>query len=165
MYYLNSFLLYSFLGFIMESTLFKNFAPQRVSGVLHGPITIVYGLGGLAIIIINKYFLEKIKINKYLKIIITFLIYTIILSSVELLSGHLCKIIFGVEMWNYTNKPDCIGKYTCLSYALIWGLLGTIITYLLKPFFDKIIKMIPKETTYFFTLIFFLDIVITLITK
>ena len=54
MYYLNSFLLYGLLGFIMESTLFKISEPSRVSGVLYGPITLVYGLGGIALTLADK---------------------------------------------------------------------------------------------------------------
>ena len=44
----------------MESTLFKN-TNLKASGVLHGPVTLVYGLGGLTLIIINKYIIDKIK--------------------------------------------------------------------------------------------------------
>lgn len=149
----------------MESTLFKNTEAIRTSGVLNGPITIVYGLGGLAIILIDKYILKKLNINKYLKIFLSFIIFTIILTLIEGISGYLCKIIFDVDMWNYQNKPYNIGKYMCLYYAPIWGLLGVLITYVLKPYFDKIIKIIPKEMTYFFTLIFLLDITVTIITK
>jgi len=68
-------------------------------------------------------------------------------------------------MWNYTHKKYNIGKYICLEYVPIWGLLGVIITYILKPFIDKVIKLIPKEATYFFTIILLLDLVITIITK
>ena len=68
MYYLNSFLLYGLLGFIMESTLFKISEPSRVSGVLYGPITLVYGLGGIALTLADKYILSKIKCNKVLEI-------------------------------------------------------------------------------------------------
>ena len=165
MYYLNSFLLYSLLGFIMESTLFKNTSPLKTSGVLNGPITLVYGLGGIAIILINKYIISKIKTNKTIKIIIFFIIYAIALAIVEFISGYLCKLIFGVEMWNYENKKYHIGKYTCLEYIPIWGTIAIIITYILKPFIDKILKLIPKEATYLFLLILSLDTIITLITK
>lgn len=165
MYYLNSFFLYSLLGFIMESTLYKNTDPSRTSGVLLGPITIVYGLGGLAIILINKYILPHLKTNKVLKVILSFIIYTIILTIIEGLSGYLCEQIFGVIMWNYTSKHFNFGKYVCLEMAPIWGLIAVLITYYLKPFFDKIIKNIPTTITYFFLLIFSLDIIITIITK
>lgn len=149
----------------MESTLFKVAEECRVSGVLYGPITIVYGLGGIALILTNKYILSKIKCNKILKIILSFIILSLILTIVELISGYLCKIIFNTEMWNYCNKSFNIGKYICLEYIPLWGLLGVIIIYVLKPFFDKIIKLIPKEATYLFYLILILDIIITILTK
>lgn len=164
MYYLNSFFIYSLLGFIMESTLFKN-TKLKPSGVLMGPITIVYGLGGLTLILVNKYIIDKIKINKILKIIISFIIYTITLTLVELISGYLCNLIFGVDTWNYTHKAYNIGKYICLELMPIWGLLGLLVTYILKPFIDKVIKLIPKVWTYFFLIIFIIDITITIITK
>lgn len=149
----------------MESTLFKISSPSRVSGVLYGPITIVYGLGGIILTLTNKYILSKIKVNKILKLILSFIILAIVLTIVELISGYLCKIIFNTEMWNYHNKQYHIGKYICLEYIPLWGLLGVLIVYVLKPFFDKIIKLIPKEATYLFYLIMTLDIVITLFTK
>jgi len=148
----------------MESTLFKN-TTLKASGVLNGPVTLVYGVGGIALILINKYIIDKIKVNKVLKIIISFIIYSIVLTLVELSCGNLCNLIFGVDMWNYTHKKYNIGKYICLEYVPIWGLLGVIITYILKPFIDKVIKLIPKEATYFFTIILLLDLVITIITK
>lgn len=148
----------------MESTLFKN-TNLKASGVLHGPVTLVYGLGGLTLIIINKYIIDKIKVGSILKVIISFFIYAVSLTFVELLSGYLCNIIFGIDMWNYTNKAYNIGKYICLELVPIWGLLGVIITYIAKPFLDKVIKLIPKEATYFFYFILVLDFIVTIITK
>lgn len=165
MYYLNSFLLYSLIGFIFESTLYKNIGVSKASGILKGPLTIVYGLGGLTIITIDKYIISKIKINKILKIIISFIIYAISLGVVELISGYLCKLIFSVDMWNYSDKKYNIGKYTCLEYLPIWSLFALIITNILKPYFDKIIKIIPKEATYIFYLFMVFDLLITIITK
>ena len=148
----------------MESTLYKN-TKLKASGVLHGPITLVYGVGGIVLILINKYIIDKIKVGKILKIIISFLIYCISLTLVELICGYLCNIIFDIDMWNYTNKKYNIGKYICLELIPIWGLLGVIITYIIKPFIDKIIKLIPKSATYLFLLILIMDFIITLITK
>lgn len=148
----------------MESTLYKN-TRLKPSGVLNGPITLVYGLGGLTILLINKYIIDKIKVGKIFKIIISFFIYAISLTLVELISGYLCNIIFDVDMWNYTNKTYNIGKYICLELIPVWGFLGVLITYIVKPFIDKVIKLIPKEATYFFYLILVMDLVITLITK
>lgn len=148
----------------MESTLYKN-TKLKKSGVLNGPVTLVYGVGGIALILINKYIISKIHTSKIIKIIISFFIYAVLLTLVELVCGYLCNIIFDVDMWNYTSKKYNIGKYICLEFIPIWGLLGVLVTYVLKPFFDKVIKLIPKEATYLLTFILVLDFIITLITK
>lgn len=148
----------------MESTLYKN-TKLKKSGVLNGPVTLVYGVGGIALILIDKYIISKIHTSKIIKIIISFFIYAVLLTLVELVCGYLCNIIFDVDMWNYTSKKYNIGKYICLEFIPIWGLLGVLVTYVLKPFFDKVIKLIPKEATYLLTFILVLDFIITLITK
>lgn len=164
MYYINSFFLYSLLGFIVESTIFKN-TILKPSGVLNGPITLVYGVGGIVLLIVNKYIIDKIKTKKIIKIIISFIIYTIVLTLVELICGYLCHLIFNVDMWNYTDKKNNIGKYICLEYIGVWEIYGLITTYIIKPYIDKIIKLIPKDLTYISILILALDIIITIITK
>lgn len=164
MYYINSFFLYSLLGFIVESTIFKN-TILKPSGVLNGPITLVYGVGGIVLLIVNKYIIDKIKTKKIIKIIISFIIYTIVLTLVELICGYLCRFIFNIDMWNYTDKKYNIGKYISLEYIGVWGIYGLITTYIIKPYIDKIIKLIPKDLTYISILILALDIIITIITK
>ena len=49
--------------------------------------------------------------------------------------------------------------------AIVWGIYGLITTYIIKPYIDKIIKLIPKDLTYISILILALDIIITIITK
>ena len=94
-----------------------------------------------------------------------FILYTIAFTLVEFTCGHLCHLIFGIDMWNYTSKKYNIGKYICLEYMPIWGLYGLTITYILKPFLDKIIKQIPREVTYLFIILLSLDLIITILTK
>lgn len=164
MYYINSFFLYAFLGFVIESTIFKN-SFLKPSGVLCGPITLVYGIGGIVLLLTNKYIVSRIRGNKVVKIVLSFLIYVLVLSLTEFISGYLCRLIFGVDMWNYSSKKYNLGKYVCLEYTFIWGFYGVIVTYVFKSFFDKIVNLISREATYFFLLILFFDIVITIMTK
>ena len=49
MYYIKIFLLYSLLGFIMESTLYKVKTINKHSGIFTGPMTAVYGVGIVSI--------------------------------------------------------------------------------------------------------------------
>ena len=165
MYYINSFFIYSVIGFFMESALYKIFSIDNYSGFLSGPITPVYGIGVLIILITNKYIIEKIKTNRFLKIIISFFVFAILLSLIELLGGVLLKELLNVELWNYSNKKYNIGKYMCLELALVWGVFSLLFIYFIKPFMDKFIKKIPKKATYVFVIAFAIDIIYSLIFK
>ena len=165
MYYINSFFIYSVIGFLMESALYKIFSIDNYSGFLSGPITPVYGIGVLIILITNKYIIEKIKTNRFLKIIISFFVFAILLSLIELLGGVLLKELLNVELWNYSNKKYNIGKYMCLELALVWGVFSLLFIYFIKPFMDRFIKKIPKKATYVFVIAFAIDIIYSLIFK
>jgi len=165
MYYTKIFLLYSLLGFIMESTLFKIKLSKKHSGIFYGPMTAVYGVGVLSIELLNKYFFKKIKCHKIIKLIIEFITLTIILSLIEYLGGNILNYLFDIDMWDYSNIKPNFGKYICLQNSIIWGILGTIYIHIFKPFTDKIIKIITPKETYLFLAIFIIDTILMLINK
>lgn len=165
MYYTNTIILYSFLGFCLESTVYKISKSKRYSGICYGPITYVYGFGILALTLLKEHFLDKLKCHKILKLVITFLTAWIALTIIEWLGGHILHQIFDINMWNYTKKPYNFGKYICLELSLIWGLFGTLYVYYLKDFFDQFLALIPKKLTLALLAIQALDITLTLINK
>ncbi len=165
MYYIKIFLTYSLLGFIMESTLYKIVSSKRHSGIFYGPMTIVYGVGILSIELLNKYFFNKIKSKKIIKILIEFISLTIILSLIESITGNITNLLFNIDMWNYSNEFMHLGKYVCLKNSLIWGLLGVMYLHIFKKFTDKIINQINSKETYLFLTIFIIDTFLILITK
>lgn len=165
MYYINCLYFYSFLGFALESEVYKINNSNLHSGIFYGPITEVYGFGVIALILLKKYFIDKLKCNKYLKILITFISSLIVLTLIELIGGNTLHLIFNINMWNYTKKAFNIGKYICLELSLIWGLFGTIFIYYLKDYLDKIIKLIPKKLTYILLIINIIDTIAVLLTK
>ena len=65
-YYINVLYFFSLLGFVLESTVYKISRSKRYSGIFYGPITMVYGFGVLALILIKKYFIDTVLINKIL---------------------------------------------------------------------------------------------------
>lgn len=165
MYYINILYFFSLIGFIIESTVYKINNSNRHSGIFYGPITMVYGFGVLALILIKKYFLDKLNCNKYLKIIIIYITSLITLTFIEYLGGNILNILFDIDMWNYTKKTFNIGKYICLELSLIWGLLGTIYILYLKDFLDKFINLIPKKLTIFIIIVNFIDTLLVFINK
>ena len=165
MYYFNSFLLYSILGFIMESTIYKFKLSKRHSGIFFGPVTAVYGIGALFLIILYNILYKKMKINKYLRVILYFILSIIFLTLIELIYGYIINILFNIDLWDYTKNKYNIGKYICLEVSIMWGFLALFFIYFIKPFFDKHIKNISKAESYIFSIVFLLDLCFTLIIK
>lgn len=165
MYYINCLFFYSLFGFILESDLYKITNSQRHSGIFYGPITEVYGFGVLALILIKKHFLDKLRCNKYLKVVITFFICWISLTLIELIGGNILNLLFDIDMWDYTKKAFNAGKYICLELSLVWGIFGVIYIYYLKDFFDKIIALIPKKLTYALVIINIIDTILVFVNK
>ena len=165
MYYVKIFLIYSFLGFVMESTLFKIINSKKHSGIFYGPMTIVYGVGIISIELLNEYFFEKIKHHKVVKIIIEYITLTIVLSIIELIGGNIANMLFDIDMWDYSSNFMHLGKYVCLKNSLIWGLLGVVYIHIFKKFTDKLINQITQKETYLFLTIFIIDTILLLITK
>ena len=59
MYYLNYFFIFSILGHLIETIIFKFFDWNLESGFLYGYWTPVYGVGVVLIIIISNYLFKK----------------------------------------------------------------------------------------------------------
>lgn len=165
MYYIKTFLLYSLIGFIWESTLYKVKVMNKHSGIFYGPMTAVYGVGIIAIELLNKYLFTKMKCSKLYKLLIEFITLTIVLSAIECLGGNILNYLFDIDMWNYSNIKPNFGKYICLWYSLIWGILGTLYINIFKSFTDKITKQITTKEAYLFLVIFIIDTILVLINK
>ena len=142
----------------MESTIYKINSVDNYSGFMNGPVTPIYGVGVIIILLVHKYIIEKIKCNKIIQIILTFIICTILLTLIEFIGGFLLDKLLNIELWNYTDKKYNIGKYVCLELAFMWGLASVFFIYIVKPFMDRFIKRIPKKATYLFSLIFIIDL-------
>ena len=165
MYYIKNFLLYSLLGFVMESTLFKIVGSTKHSGIFFGPMTAVYGVGIVSILLLNKYLFKKMHCNKSIIFIVEFIILTIVLSLIELIGGNVLNLLFDIDMWNYSKDSMNFGKYICLRNSIIWGIMGVLYIHIFKEFTDKLLKKITRKETYFFLIIFSIDLVLTLVLK
>ncbi len=165
MYYINSLFLYSLLGFVMESTVYKINKSKRHSGICYGPVTYVYGFGILSLILLDKYFLKRLKGNRFWKVLITFVVCWVTLTFIEWLGGTILNQIFDINMWDYSKKAYHCGRYICLELSFIWGILGTLYLYFVKDFMDQIIALIPKKLTYTLLLIQAIDVIFVFLHK
>lgn len=165
MYYLNTFFIYSILGFLLETaySFFSNLHFE--SGILYGPWTPIYGISMILIIILSNYLFSNLHMHRILETIITFFILTIVLTFIEWLGGIVIEKIFHIAFWDYSDKPYHLGKYICLKMSLIWGIGSIILIYLVKPWMDKFMKKIPKWVTLVLATTFIMDSFLTFISK
>lgn len=165
MYLLNCFFLYSILGFLAETIYALVMGYDFSSGILYGPWTIVYGIGSVLIIIIADKLFKNLHMNRFVETIIVFLMIIIVLTLLEWLGGVLIEWLFGITFWDYSDSKYHIGKYISLGMSLVWGFMGIIFIYLIKPITDKIVGKIPKWVTYTLCLLFLIDVVVTCLAR
>lgn len=162
MYYINYFFIFSIIGHFIETV----FVPNFTSGILYGWWTPVYGVGVVFILliekIINKFNLEG---KRIFKILITYLACMIILSLIELLGGHLIKLVFNEELWNYEKHKFNIGPYISLEMANAWGIASILVLYVLKTIVDRLEKYIPKFITCILIILFVIDVSVKVISS
>lgn len=150
----------SILGHFIESFFYSS----GDSGILLSYWTPIYGIGTFIILLINKQ-INKYKLNIFKKILLLFILSSVILAITEVIGGYIIKWIFNKELWDYSNHKFNIGKYTSIEMSLIWGLSSILLIYFIKPIVDKFINKIPTIVTYIFIVVFLFDCLATIIVK
>lgn len=159
-YYINIFLIFSIVGFIIETIMKYLFNPSMNNGSLHGPWIPIYGLGACLIVVIMRLVFNRFKVKRFTKIVLVFLISMITLSILELIGGYLIEFLTGKVFWDYSKLKFNIGHYIALEISLVWGIASLVLIYLIKPWLDKLIKKIPSLITYLVFFIFLVDLII-----
>lgn len=165
MYYLNTFLLYSILGFLLETVRSFFVNSKFTSGILYGPWTPIYGIGIVIVILISNYLFSHLHLSRWVETFITFVIITLILTLLEWIGGILIEKIFHTVFWDYSKEVLSIGKYISLSKSLIWGVGSIIFIYVLKPLLEGVIKRVPVPVTVILTLLMLSDLILTFVNK
>ena len=147
----------------METTLKLLFHPTMTNGSLYGPWIPLYGIGTCIIIFLMRLIFNRFKVNRIAKIILLFIISTIILTILEFITGNILYLVTGKVFWNYSKLNFNIGKYICLEISMIWGIMSLVVIYIIKPQIDKLIKKIPSTLTYLILSIMFIDLIISII--
>lgn len=164
-YITNTIFLYSLLGFILESVVYKYYQCNKHSSIFYGPYTLVYGFGMYFCLLCYNY-LDSILPNHFLIYILYFLLFMIITTLTEFIAGHMIHYFLGIDKWDYTNHKIHFGKYICLDYSIYWGLISLFTILVLHPFLNQnIITQIPNYTTYIILFIFIVDLSIIIKNK
>ncbi len=127
------FVVYSFLGFVIETIygmITKGVIESRQS-FLYGPFCGIYGLGAVIMIVFLQFFNKN---NNHL-----FFGGFLIGSIVEYLVSLVGELILHVKWWDYSDMPFNIGGRICIFFSLFWGLLAIYLMSYVNPKIDKLI--------------------------
>lgn len=131
-----NFMLYSFLGFLLEV------AYARATGgrpnrkclwVL--PLCPVYGLGASLILFFSP------PARAYPPAL--FFLGALTATAVEYLTAAFYETCLGVSFWNYGDLPGNLHGRVCLPFSLAWGVLSLGMVYGLDPVFAPLLTHIP----------------------
>ena len=111
------FLIYSFLGWMLETILAATEQRRFVNrGLINGPLCTIYGV---PIVILTIF-------GQELPLFWLFLGAVIVATVTEWISGHMIERFYHERWWDYSNIKWNLDGYICLPASLVWGVLGTI---------------------------------------
>ena len=162
-YYINSFYIYGFIGYIYELIECLVLCHKYIPNILCEPLKPIYGFGIIIILIVEKLVYTKTNFSKLKKHIVYFFSCTIILTIIEYITGKILYITTKKSYWNYSKYFLHIGKYICIWVSILWGIMALIFHFVLKKRTDKIIKKIPVFFTNIILIVTITDILLSLI--
>lgn len=132
-----NFILYSLVGWVIEGVysyiITGNFKKE---GFMKGPYKPMYGIAFTILVLCDKYF----NFNN----IISFIIFLIVPTTVEFISGYLLKEIFNKQYWDYSKLKYNYKGLITLRFSLYWMILCYIGINLLQPIVNNIYLSLEK---------------------
>ena len=153
-----TFITYSILGWIIESTYCSIFEKKIINrGFLIGPYCPIYGSAAVVIILT----LSSFK-NNFIAI---FFLSMILSGILEYITSYMLEKIFKLSLWDYSTYKFNINGRVCLRNLLMFGALAVLLIEFINPVVDVFYEIIPENVTmaiFFITLICFTaDIILT----
>lgn len=135
------FMLYSFLGWLMETCYCSLMEKKLVArGFLFGPICPIYGCGVLLMIL----FFTPLKNC----IPLFYVTAVVVMTSWEYFVGWFLETTTHVKYWDYSNSKFNIKGRVCLWVALVWGGLSYLIIFWVHPPIERLYDSIPLWLIY-----------------
>lgn len=155
---LTYFLIYSFLGWVIES-IFRSIIEKKIinTGFLKGPICPIYGIGEL----IMSFVLDGLSNN----LICLFIASMIILTIWEYIVGVFLEKTFHTKYWDYSDHKINFQGRICLTNSIYWGILGVVFVKYIHPFMQEIIEKVNIDVLHFVVTITSIVFVVDVITS
>ena len=135
----NWFYIYSFLGWLWESSYVSIKEKKLVNrGFVAGPVCTIYGFGAVIVYLI----LKPIAGN----VLLLYICGVIVPTILEYVTAVLMEALFHTSWWDYSkNKFNFQGRI-CLGASLGWGAFSVILFYVFQPFVDWIVSLYSVAT-------------------
>lgn len=158
-FYFVLFIIYSFMGWCMEMMVCYYASKKWVNrGFLIGPICPIYGYGCLIITVLLKRYLDDP--------IVLFVMAVVLCCILEYFTSYLMEKLFKARWWDYSDRKFNLNGRICLENAILFGVLGLLLSYVINPFVVKMLGFIPTMVFYilaiFLLVVFLVDNTISL---
>lgn len=130
--YFLSFIIYSFLGYIVE-VIYVFIITKKITnrGFLYGPLVPIYGLGALLIL---GALLPIYNLMTWYSPILVFILGFLLTSILEYLASFLIELMFHMRLWDYSNHKVNINGRVCLLNSSLFAILVILVMYGLNPY-------------------------------
>lgn len=136
---LNWFFIYSFIGWVWESSYVSIKERRWVNrGFVTGPLCTIYGFGAVSVYL----FLWRISDN----LLMLYIGGVVVATIIEYLTAFLMESIFHASWWDYSNEKFNFQGRICLMASLGWGLFTVILFYVLQPLVNMIVGLYSTQT-------------------
>lgn len=130
----NWFYIYSFLGWLWESSYVSIKEKKLVNrGFVTGPVCTIYGFGAVIVYLI----LKPIAGN----IVLLYICGVIVPTILEYFTAVLMETLFHTSWWDYSKNRFNFQGRICLGASLGWGAFSVILFYVFQPFVDWIVSL------------------------
>lgn len=118
MFILFYFFLYSFIGWIIDTTYRSLWARKYLPGSFFPvPLCPIYGWGAVFVLALHQ-------IVGSWPVMIQWALYAVVLATLEYATGVFILRVYHKRLWKYSGGALNIQKFTNLSHAAIWGALA-----------------------------------------
>ena len=162
------FIIGSILGYIFEMivVLFQKGYFESRQGLIYGPFTPVYGIGGIVYYMTlnmiekrnlkptNETALRTRRFGKFSYYVKIFFITAILGGITEYISSYVQEKAFGTISWDYSYLIFNLNGRTSLKHCTYWGIAGILYVSLIAPLLIKLREKIEKNKLKFTTIAF-----------
>lgn len=137
-HWITFFFLYSFLGWVCESTFVSLTSRHFVNrGFLRLPLLPIYGTGAVMLLWLSL----PVKDSP----VMVFVVGVVGATALEFVTGWVMERLFKVRYWDYSKQPFNVKGYICLSASITWGFLALLLTEVVhQPIAELVLSLSPK---------------------